>query len=213
MSPGTDERRDVQPRGWRWPVIVLGVALALSTALVVLLALEVRQLREDQRWLVERASEPYFGMYVPRVPVTALDGSTHHLGQPQGRFQVLFFFTTTCPHCRASLPLVKSIAGQLDRVSGGQAQMLGIAHDSPAAAAGYARRHGLPFPVVATSDRRTAMLFRARKVPLLLVVDGDGRVRYSRIGVVNSREGVTGVLSAVRNTELPAAASTEEIKL
>lgn len=213
MSPGTDDRRDVQPRRWRWPVVSLVAALAVSTALVLLLALEVRQLREDQRWLVERASEPYFGMYVPQVPVTALDGSTHRLGQPRGRFQVLFFFTTSCPHCRASLPLVKSIARQLETASGGQAQMLGIAHDTPAAAVAYVREHELRFPVIASQDRRTATLFRARKVPLLLVIGDDGRVRYSRIGVLNSKEGITGVLTAVRDTDPPAAAPTEEIKL
>ncbi|MGH8084598.1 MAG: peroxiredoxin family protein [Lysobacter sp.] len=203
MSPEHSQRPRV--RTLRWPLIGLVAALVLSTALVLLLALEVRQSREAQRWLAERASQPYQGMYVPRVPVTALDGSRHELGQPRGEYQVLYFFTTTCPHCRASVPLIKSIADQLDDASGGQARMLGIAHDTPEAAAAYAREHELPFPIVASQDRRTAMLFRARKVPLVMVVGRDGRVRYSRIGVLNSKEGVTGVLTAVRGTELPAA--------
>ncbi|RPE77128.1 peroxiredoxin family protein [Vulcaniibacterium tengchongense] len=191
-------------------MFALGAALLVATALVIALGLQVRQLRAEQRWLVERASQAYAGMYVPRVAATALDGSRHHLGQPRARSQVLFFFTTTCPYCRASLPLVGSIARQLEAASGGTAQMLGVALDDPAAAAAYAREHALPFPVVALRDRRTAMLFRARKVPLLLVVGADGRVRYARPGVLNSREGVTGVLTAVRGTEVPDARPNEK---
>lgn len=194
----------------RRPVIVLASALVFATVLVVVLALHVRQLREDQRWLVDRATKPYVGMYVPRVPLDTLDGTRRLLGQPRAQYQVVFFFTTTCPHCRASLPLVRSIARQLDAVSGGGAEMLGVAYAAAPVAAAYAREHALPFPVIASEDRRTSMLFRARKVPLLLVIGRDGRIRYSRIGVLSSKEGVNGVLSAVRNTDRPGADPTKE---
>ncbi len=186
---------------WRRPVIVLTSALVVATVLVLLLSLHVRQLREDQRWLVDRATTPYVGMYVPRVSLNALDGTHRLLGQPRAQHQVVFFFTTTCPHCLSSLPMVRSIANQLDTVSGGSAEMLGVAYAATPVAAAYARKHALPFPVIASEDRRTSMLFRARKVPLLLVIGRDGRIRYSRIGVLNSKEGVNGVLSAVRNTD------------
>jgi peroxiredoxin len=182
-------------------VIVLGLALLAATTLVVVLALQVKQLRADQHWLVDRASNPYPGMYVPRVEMTALDGNPYTLGQPRARRQVLYFFTTTCPHCHNSLPMVKQLAAMRD----GDAEMLGIALADPAAADAYARQHRLSFPVIATQDRRMLMLFRARKVPLIMVIGGDGRVRYSRFGVLNSRDGFTRVLSAVRSKDTPGA--------
>lgn len=210
MEPALSERKDAaRPR---WLIAALTGALIVSTILVLLLALQVRQLRTDQQWLSDRVSKAYPGMYVPRVDATALDGSAHRLGQPRDRYQVLFFFTTTCPYCRASLPLVKSIARQLDAASGGHAEMLGVTNDDPAAATAYAREHALPFPVVALQDRRTAMLFRARKVPMLMVIGADGRVRYSHVGVLNSKDGVTGVLTAVRTTDAPGTQPTEETR-
>ncbi|RDZ29644.1 TlpA family protein disulfide reductase [Lysobacter silvisoli] len=184
------------------------MALALATALVVTLGWQLHNARENQRWLAKRATQPYIGMYVPRIAATTLDGAARTLGQPAADYQVLYFFTTGCPYCRASAPLVKSIAGQLDSASGGRAELIGVALDPADAAGAYAREHGFAFPIVATQDRRSAMLFRARSVPLLLVVGRDGRVRYARVGAINTKDGVNGVLTAVRRTEASAAGPT-----
>lgn len=187
---------------------LLIAALALASALVVALGWQLHQARENQRWLSQRATQPYIGMYVPRIAMASLDGASRTLGQPERDYQVLYFFTTGCPHCRASAPLVKAIAAQLDAASEGRAEMLGVALDPAAAAGAYAREHGFAFPVIATQDRRSAMLFRARNVPLLLVIGRDGRVRYARVGAINTKEGVNGVLTAVRRKEASAAGPT-----
>ena len=65
-----------------------------------------RQLREERQWFVARTTEPYLGMYVPQIAVTALDGATHMLGTPAAQFQVLYFFTPNCPYCKRSAPSV-----------------------------------------------------------------------------------------------------------
>ena len=195
----------------RWTVPLLIAALALATALVVALGWQLHQARENQRWLSQRATQPYIGMYVPHIAMASLDGASRTLGQPVGDYQVLYFFTTGCPHCRASAPLVKAIAGQLEAASGGRAEMIGVALDPAVAADAYAREHGFAFPVIASQDRRSAMLFRARNVPLLLVIGRDGRVRYARVGEINTKEGVNGVLTAVRRKEAsPAGPTTKE---
>lgn len=195
MSPPPDSVSATAAR----PPYPLWAALALATALVAALAWQVMRLREDQRWLADRVSQPYVGMFVPQVAATALDGRTVSLGQPQGRRQVLFFFTTTCPHCRASLPQLKLAARALRER--GDVELIGVAFASPAQAAAYAREHALDFPLVARDDRRIAALFRARRVPSLLVIDGDGLVRYRHVGALDGKAPLQELLDAATATE------------
>lgn len=185
------------------PPYLLWAALALATALVVALGWQVTRLREDQRWLADRVSQPYVGMFVPQMSATALDGRPVSLGQPRGRRQVLFFFTTTCPHCRASLPQLKLAARELREH--GDVELIGVAFAAPAQAAAYAREHDLDFPLVARDDRRTAALFRARRVPSLLVVDGDGLVRYRHVGALTGKTPLQELLQAATPSRALAA--------
>ncbi|MBT2746905.1 MULTISPECIES: TlpA disulfide reductase family protein [unclassified Lysobacter] len=183
---------------------LLWAALALATALVLALGWEVGRMRADQRWLVDRVTQPYVGMYVPKVALTSLDGQTRELGQPRADTQVLFFFTTTCPHCRASLPQLKRAAGQLRAGSSGT-ELIGVAFATPAQTAAYAREHGLDFPLVAHDDRRTSALFRARKVPSLLVIGRDGRVRYQHVGAINDKQTLRELMAAAQPRPAPPA--------
>jgi len=199
MSSPPDSAAEPNPR----PSYVLWAALALASALVVALGWQVMQLRAGQRWLVERVDRPYVGMFVPQVAATALDGRALSLGQPQGRRQVLFFFNTTCPHCRASLPQLKLAARELRRHDG--VELIGVAFARPEQAAAYAREHALDFPLTALDDdRRSLALFRARRLPSLLVVDGDGRVRYQRVGELDGKTALRELLSAATAADAPA---------
>lgn len=181
---------------------LLWAALALATALVLALGWQVGRMREDQRWLVDRVTQPYVGMYVPKVALTSLDGQTRELGQPRADAQVLFFFTTTCPHCRASLPQLKLAAAQLQAAAGG-VELIGVAFASPEQTATYAREHALNFPLIAHDDRRTSALFRARKVPSLLVIGRDGRVRYQHVGEINNKQTLRELLLAAQPRSAP----------
>lgn len=201
MSPPPDSVSAANPR----PSYLLWAALALASALVVALGWQLMRLREDQRWLVDRVNLPYVGMFVPQVAATTLDGRSVSLGQPQGRRQVLFFFNTTCPHCRASLPQLKLAARELQRHAG--VELVGVAFATPAQTAAYAREHALDFPLIAVDDdRRTQALFRARRVPSLLVIGDDGRVRYQRVGELNGKTPLQELLRAATAAEPPAAA-------
>lgn len=199
---------DIETSASRSGQRLLWAALIVATALVVALAWQVGRMRNDQRWLVDRVTHPYIGMYVPRVAVRSLDGRARELGQPLGDSQVVFFFTTTCPHCRASLPQLKLAAAQLQAASGGGAELIGVAFASPEQTRRYADEHGLGFPLIAHDDRRTSALFRARKVPSLLVIGRDGRVRYQHVGAIDSKQTLRELLRAVRPSPPRAAVQT-----
>ncbi|WP_349782843.1 TlpA disulfide reductase family protein [Xanthomonas arboricola] len=184
------------------------MGLLIACALIAVLAWQNKQLRAQQQLLQARISAPYDGMYVPRIEVTDTAGQPHLLGVTQGQAQVLFFFTTTCPYCQRSAPTVLRAAQQLQANLPGRPQLLGVCQCDATQAARYAHVHGFDFPVVTLTDRRALMLFRARNVPLLMAIDGQGRVRHSRLGVFDTTEQVQDLVAALRRTDAPAALAT-----
>ena len=190
----------------RFPWLWLG--LLAACILVAVLAWQNQQLRTQQQWLQTRVTAPYAGMYVPIIAAPGVDGRSYTLGAAQGQPQVLFFFTTTCPYCRRSAPTVVRAARQLQANLPGRPQLLGVCHCDLAQAARYAHVHGFDFPVVTLTDRRALMLFRARNVPLVMAVDGEGRVRHSHVGLFDTTERVQDLVAALRRTDAPAALAT-----
>lgn len=188
------------------------VGLAIASVLVIALAWQVRQLRAERDWLLDRTTQPYAGMYVPRIPMRSIDGDGIVLGQPRGDVQVAYFFNTTCPYCLRSVPGVQDLARRIAAETGSRIELVGIAYDSPKATRAYLARHRFDFPVVASTDRRTSMLFRARSIPTFLVIGRDGRIRHSKTGALASMEGIDAILSAARRKDAPAAATTREIR-
>ncbi|WP_242112187.1 TlpA family protein disulfide reductase [Luteimonas aquatica] len=174
----------------------LVLALLAAAALVVVLASQNRDLREQRDMLEKRAFEPYPGMWLPKVPATTLDGAKVELGTAPREFQLLYFFTPTCPYCKQSAPMVRQLAerlaGDADRV-----QLLGVADGRLDPVQRYVAEHDFDFPVVLLSDRRTLALFKAQSVPLLVVVDARGRVRHSHLGVFDRPEELDAMLKAV----------------
>ena len=106
--------------------------------------------------------------------------------------QVLFLYATTYPVCRANLPLWRDLSRRL----GARAvQVYGVSLDSAAVTQRFAVDDTLAFPSALLSDTRSAGLLRAFAVPQALVVGSDGRVLYSRQGVL-SGAAVDSVIAA-----------------
>jgi peroxiredoxin len=162
-------------RSGRWPVLAIA-AVASACALVLVLGWQNRGLRLAQRDLAERAELPYVGMFVPAVTARSVDGSAVTLGAPDDA-QILYFFTPTCPFCQASIPAVVALA---ERARG--IDLVGVGTGKTEELRDHARVSGFEFPVVELADDRARALYRSRDVPLVLVVDRSGRVRYQHIG-------------------------------
>ena len=172
------------------------VALAAAAALVIVLARQNRELRVEQVALIDRATLPYAGMWVPAVSATSMDGATLRIGEPgRGGAQLLYFFTTTCQYCRASIPALKQVAA---RVKAPGVAMIGVTDEPAEPTRAYAAGHALPFPVASVPEQRVMGLFRSRTVPLLTVVNADGRATYTRQGVLRGAAAIDSVVSAAR---------------
>lgn len=182
-----------------WTVGVY-VALALAVGVVVLLARAHRQLDARYQRLAERTAWLHAGSYVPLVAATTLGGDTLTLGAPpDGARQVLLVFTTTCPYCLASLRAWRLLAARADslfRTGGAAPQIVGLSLDSLPATTTYVYENSLRFPISHFPTRRDQALYRARSVPLILVIDADNRVVYSRMGVLTNPAAVDSVWRA-----------------
>jgi len=191
--------------------------LLVSALLIVRLSVELRTVTGNHAELLERLRSPHAGYMVPTFETETVAGERMTIGEASpGSRQLLLIFDTECPFCRASSAAWKEIAGMIrSRVRG--TSVLGLAvdeTDGPIRA--YRREHGFDFPILRFPQPKLQRLYRATAVPLIVLLDSDGRVLYSRLGVLDEPAAIDSVLAAVGGLEGPGpdarfgAASTQD---
>lgn len=181
----------------RKPSFLPWMALALASALVVLLAAQNRVLDREVRELRVRSAVLQPGSFVPPFQAATSEGGSVRIGEPAaGTRQVLFILNTTCEFCEATLPAWNEIAAALQEAETSLARAYAITLDPPDLTAVYAAARGFEIPWVAFPDRRMKQLYRAGRVPLTVVVDEHGEVHHARVGLIDGRAAIDSVLDA-----------------
>lgn len=176
------------------PVAVFVIALA---ATVMALGLRIRTLEARNRGLMRRFTEPHPGMLVPAFTTTSVSGDSILVGTPAGDLrQVVFFFTTTCGYCGASLEQLRRLDAELTSATGRSGALLLIGLDSAELVRRYADSLSLDVPVLTMPSLRLALLYRVRAVPQLMVIDSSGRAVFTRAGALVTRSSVDSVMRA-----------------
>ena len=103
------------------------------------------------------------------------------------------------------MPSVNALAAQRAPDSG--SVMYGVALDSARAARSYAAEHALRFPVIAEPALRLVGLYRVSSVPLILVLNEQGRMAYTRLGVLDAPAAVDSVVRTAEYRPAPVAAA------
>ncbi len=75
-----------------------------------------------------------------------------------------------------------------------------VSLDSLEASRAYAMEHELAFSVVNLVQRRAQSLFHLQRVPQVLILNDQGRVAFTRLGVVESEAALDSIVTAVRDT-------------
>ncbi|MGH7540460.1 MAG: peroxiredoxin family protein [Gemmatimonadota bacterium] len=76
--------------------------------------------------------------------------------------------------------------------------MLGLSLDPPDSTRAYVLEHALDFPVTTFPSPKLVQLYRADRIPLVILLDSGGTVLYSRLGAIETAAAIDSVLRAVR---------------
>lgn len=152
-------------------------------ALVAILSLQSRELRERFRAADDKVKYPYVGMHVPELTFSSSLGLPVTLGKSARRDQLLFVFNTHCPYCKASIPAAGSIWQTL--ANSPNVELVAVSHDGAMETARYLHDFGLNIPFVSINDERSLGLFHATAVPLLVMIGARGTVDFVHVGELN----------------------------
>lgn len=177
---------------------VIRAALAASALLIVVLAQSRREISRAYAELRLRSAVLYQGDVVPTFHTVTLDGVPVTIGaasSPEAR-QVLFILRTTCPYCRATIPVWRWIADSLRRVVNPRVEVFAISLDSAEPTRVFARTYGLAYPLLLFPEQKLERLYRVAATPQTLVLNAEGRVLYARTGLLDSAAALDSVFRA-----------------
>lgn len=187
--------------------IALWIAVLVQIAVIFALARQIGILYERVSPVGAMISDsgPDIGAQVPTLTLPNLNGAELPLGGPEGRAQLVFFLSTTCPICKALIPALRSIRDD-------EGRWLDVVLASDGREAIHRRliesENLQSFPYVLSSE--LGMTFKVAKLPFAVLIGPDGKVRAK--GLVNSREQLeslftaseTGIASVQAAAALPA---------
>ncbi|MCR4440513.1 MAG: TlpA disulfide reductase family protein [bacterium] len=142
--------------------VLLGVAL--GAAVVVL-----RENRSMGRVLL--GQKPLeIGQRAPALVALDLEGRPVEVKSGPA---VLIFFNTTCGSCAESAASWQAFAERL-----GQVRVVRVSADGREQTSTFVRRHGVGFAVVADAEHRVLGKYRVSYVPLVVLLDEEGAIRF-----------------------------------
>ncbi len=168
---------------WIIVIVQIGVIFALARQVGILFE------RVSPVGAMISDSGPGLGDKVAPMALPNLNGEGLTLAGSDGRAQLVFFLSTSCPICKALLPALKSIQSD-------EAAWLDVILASDGREALHRRlidAEGLQgFPYVLSSE--LGMSFRVSKLPFAILIDKEGKVDAK--GLVNSREQLESLFTA-----------------
>jgi len=122
----------------------------------------------------------------PAFTVATLDGRTVALEDMRGSVVILDFWATWCGPCRRELPLVQKT---YEDFSSEKVEVLAVSVDSDTSVVRpYVERNNLTLPVA--FGRHLGQAYGASSIPLLVIIDGSGKLRYAHRGYHPDLEGL-----------------------
>lgn len=135
------------------------------------------------------ADEPVNFYAAATAPFTQPGGRVLQLDTLKGRPAVINFWATWCPPCREELPLLVKFHKRYGKKAG----FLGLAVEDNVEFVGeYARAYGLKYPIAAGREPAIALMQALGNekagMPYTVVLDAEGRVVYSKRGLVKIKD-------------------------
>lgn len=181
--------------------LLMWAALIAVSGVLVAEVKSKRALRNTFQTTLERYTTAKAGMFVPPVPLPDLSDSVVHLGSASATGpQLVYFFTTTCPVCKASVPGWSAL---IEQTAGLPVHAVAASLDPDSSTRSYVAEHSMAGQVVVLPPGPLPTLYRVFRVPMLMLVDSTGRAAYVRIGLIGDQQGIDSVLAAIRHVTEP----------
>jgi len=132
----------------------------------------------------------------PALTGTALSGTPVSLNRYAGKPVIVNFFASWCAPCKAEAPGL----AQLARRFRGRVQMLAVDNadnDSRAAARRFVAKYGWSWPIVFDPTDHLAYRYGLLGQPTTFIIDAEGRLLKSRIGIA-SRDEIEAEIKSAR---------------
>lgn len=122
------------------------------------------------------SSHRLLGQPAPDFALKATSGTNFRLSEYRGEVVLLTFWGSRCGECPAQLAAVSRLIDTYR--SAGLAALAVNVDDDQLAAAAFALRHPVSFPVLLDPDKAVARAYRVDNLPMLLMIDRSGIVRH-----------------------------------
>ncbi len=144
------------------------------------------------------------GQPAPEYRAETLDGDSFVLAELAGEVVLLNIWATWCPPCRMEMPELQSLHRELFE-SG--LRVIGVSVDaagSDRAVRTFLDDLGVDFQIVRDPAERVSTTFGAYGIPLTVLVDREGIIRWRHLGPITADDpGLRAVLDQTLGSERP----------
>lgn len=135
------------------------------------------------------------GSDMPRFEVNLPDGTLVNSEELEGQVAVIILFNTSCPDCRAELPVVDRVSRQPEVAD---VRFLCIARDENLESISrFWQSNSLTLPFSPQEGRQVYSLFAESVIPRIMIFDADSRLTASFVDSPLPSE--QSLLAAIRN--------------
>jgi thiol-disulfide isomerase/thioredoxin len=124
----------------------------------------------------------------PNFQLTLLDGTPVQLNDYRGRVVFLNFWATWCEPCRRELPALAQFSAEQDPNTGAVVLALNSAESAETITTYLSENNITGLEVIVDPADVGRSLFGVINLPWTFVIDGDGLVRYRKIGEITLSE-------------------------
>jgi peroxiredoxin len=126
------------------------------------------------------ASSGMEGQTAPDFELKSSTGENLRLSEYRGEVVMINFWATWCGPCRQEMPLLDELYNRYQRVG---FNLLGVnIDDDSRRAMQMAEELGIDFPVLFDAGKEVSRLYDVEAMPVTVLVDREGRVRYVHHG-------------------------------
>jgi len=126
------------------------------------------------------ASDIASGQSAPGFTLKSLSGKNLSLNEYRGQVVMINFWATWCGPCRQEMPALNAL---YDKYRSAGFMLFGVNVDAEfAGAAQMASKLKVRYPILLDTDKKASALYRINTMPMTVLVDRDGKIRYVQPG-------------------------------